>query len=74
MNLRTARRRLPPANFLHEVKKIERRWPVGIAYVRDHRLNKWLGPDQARGVGSIVHSDILSLNIPCRQRGDGMSI
>lgn len=35
---------LPPANFLHEVEKIEKRWPAGIAYVRDNRLNEWFGP------------------------------
>lgn len=36
---------LPPANFLHEVEKIEKRWPAGIAYVRDNRLNEWFGPE-----------------------------
>ncbi|MBJ7440799.1 MAG: indolepyruvate ferredoxin oxidoreductase subunit alpha [Sphingopyxis sp.] len=49
---------LPPANFLHEVEKIEKRWPAGIAYVRDHRLNEWFGPDQAHGIGIIVQGGL----------------
>lgn len=49
---------LPPANFVHEVEKIEKRWPAGIAYVRDHRLNEWFGPDQAHGIGIIVQGGL----------------
>ena len=44
---------LPPANFLHEVEKIEQRWPAGIAFVRDNKLNEWFGPD-----GGGEHGDI----------------
>lgn len=47
-----------PANFLHEVEKIEKRWPAGIAYVRDHRVNEWFGPDQAHGIGIIVQGGL----------------
>ena len=49
---------LPPANFLHEVEKIEKRWPAGIAYVRDNRLNEWFGPDEAHGLGIIVQGGL----------------
>ncbi|EZP72758.1 Indolepyruvate ferredoxin oxidoreductase [Sphingomonas paucimobilis] len=49
---------LPPANFLHEVEKIEKRWPAGIAYVRDHKLNEWFGPDAAHGIGIIVQGGL----------------
>ncbi|GAB4150258.1 MAG: indolepyruvate ferredoxin oxidoreductase subunit alpha [Sphingomonadales bacterium] len=35
---------LPPANFLHEVEKVEKRKPAGIAYVRDHKLNERFAP------------------------------
>lgn len=34
---------LPPANFLHEVEKVEKRWPTGVAFVQDNRLNEFLG-------------------------------
>jgi indolepyruvate ferredoxin oxidoreductase alpha subunit len=50
---------LPPANFLHEVEKIEKRWPQGIAYVRDNKLNEWFGPeDSAEGIGLIVQGGL----------------
>lgn len=49
---------LPPANFLHEVEKIEKRWPAGIAYVRDNKLNEWFGPDEAHGLGIIVQGGL----------------
>lgn len=47
----TSRIVLPPANFLHEVEKIEQRWPAGVAFVRDHELNEWFGePDGEIGI------------------------
>lgn len=49
---------LPPANFLHETEKIEKRWPAGVAYVRDNRLNERFGPDEAHGVGVIVQGGL----------------
>lgn len=53
---------LPPANFLHEVEKVEKRWPAGIAFVRDNKLNEWFGPDEGE-VGLIVQGGLFnSLN------------
>jgi indolepyruvate ferredoxin oxidoreductase, alpha subunit len=49
---------LPPANFLHEHEKIEKRWPAGIDYIRDNRLNEWFGPDEAHGIGIIVQGGL----------------
>lgn len=49
---------LPPANFLHEVEKIETRWPAGVAYVRDNGLNERFGPGEAHGVGVIVQGGL----------------
>ncbi len=49
---------LPPANFLHEVEKVEKRWPAGIAYVRDNKLNEWFGPEEAHGIGIIVQGGL----------------
>jgi len=48
---------LPPANFLHEVEKIEERWPAGIAYVRDNKLNEWFGPGEG-DIGIIVQGGL----------------
>ncbi|WP_156840970.1 indolepyruvate ferredoxin oxidoreductase subunit alpha [Novosphingobium aquimarinum] len=49
---------LPPANFLHEHEKIEKRWPAGIDFIRDNRLNEWFGPQAAHGIGIIVQGGL----------------
>ncbi|WP_292223633.1 hypothetical protein [Brevundimonas sp.] len=48
---------LPPANFLHEVEKIEKRWPAGIAFVRDNHLNELFGPEEG-DIGVIVQGGL----------------
>ena len=48
---------LPPANFLHEVEKVEKRWPAGIAYVRDNHLNEHFGP-VGGDIGIIVQGGL----------------
>jgi len=50
---------LPPANFAHEVEKIEQRWPAGIAYVRENRLNEWFGAkSDTPHIGIIVQGGL----------------
>jgi indolepyruvate ferredoxin oxidoreductase alpha subunit len=34
---------LPPANFLHEREKIAQRWPAAQKFIKDHKLNEFLG-------------------------------
>lgn len=48
---------LPPANFLHEVEKVEKRWPAGIAFVHDNKLNETFGPDEGE-IGLIVQGGL----------------
>ena len=36
----TSRIVLPPASFLHEREKIERRWPAAINFIRERKLNE----------------------------------
>lgn len=55
----TSRIVLPPANFLHEVEKVEKRWPAGIAFVRDNRLNEWFGEDGG-DIGIIVQGGLFN--------------
>jgi indolepyruvate ferredoxin oxidoreductase, alpha subunit len=43
---------LPPASFLHEREKLERRGPAAIEFIKEHRLNETFGP--ARGDVGIV--------------------
>ncbi len=50
---------LPPANFLHEQEKIEKRWPAAIAYIRDHKLNERFGPMTGE-VGIIVQGGLFN--------------
>jgi indolepyruvate ferredoxin oxidoreductase, alpha subunit len=48
---------LPPASFLHEVEKIEHRWPAALAFIRDRRLNERFGPDGG-DIGIIVQGGL----------------
>jgi indolepyruvate ferredoxin oxidoreductase alpha subunit len=36
---------LPPASYLHEREKIEKRWPAAAKFIRDHRLNEFFAED-----------------------------
>ena len=44
---------LPPASFIHEKHKVEKRWPAAVNFIRDHKLNEFLGPEEA-DVGIIL--------------------
>lgn len=48
---------LPPANFLHEHEKIEKRWPAAIRFVVEQRLNEWFGPEKD-DIGIIVQGGL----------------
>jgi indolepyruvate ferredoxin oxidoreductase alpha subunit len=53
---------LPPANFLHEVEKIEQRWPAALAFVAANKLNEKFGPTNG-DIGIIVQGGLFnSLN------------
>ncbi|MBB4838537.1 indolepyruvate ferredoxin oxidoreductase alpha subunit [Sphingomonas kyeonggiensis] len=53
---------LPPANFLHEVEKIEQRWPAAIRFAQERRLNEHFGPESDE-IGIIVQGGLFnSLN------------
>jgi indolepyruvate ferredoxin oxidoreductase alpha subunit len=48
---------LPPASFQHEQEKIQTRWPAALAFIREHRLNEFLGGSDA-DVGIIVQGGL----------------
>ncbi|WP_129792101.1 indolepyruvate ferredoxin oxidoreductase subunit alpha [Sphingosinicella sp. CPCC 101087] len=53
---------LPPANFLHETEKVEKRWPAAIDFIRRHALNERFGANRS-DVGIIVQGGLFnSLN------------
>lgn len=49
----TSRIVLPPASFLHEKEKIERRWPAAVEFIKSRRLNETFGPAEG-DVGIVV--------------------
>ena len=49
----TSRIVLPPASYLHEREKIDKRWPAAVKYIRDNRLNEVFDGDLSR-VGIIL--------------------
>ncbi len=44
---------LPPASFLHEKDKLERRWPAAVNFIRERKLNEFFGPEEG-DVGIIL--------------------
>jgi indolepyruvate ferredoxin oxidoreductase, alpha subunit len=44
---------LPPANFLHEADKLERRWPAAVEFIKRRKLNEVFGPDDGE-VGIVL--------------------
>jgi indolepyruvate ferredoxin oxidoreductase alpha subunit len=50
---------LPPASFLHEKEKLERRWPAAVEFVKSRKLNEFFGPDQG-DVGVILQGGMFN--------------
>ncbi|HEY4748012.1 MAG TPA: hypothetical protein VIH38_10610, partial [Steroidobacteraceae bacterium] len=44
---------LPPASYLHEKEKVEKRWPAAVRFVREHKLNEFFDGD-ARDIGIVM--------------------
>ncbi len=36
---------LPPASYMHEKDKIERRWPAAVKFIKEHKLNEFFDGD-----------------------------
>lgn len=48
---------LPPSNFVHEIEKIEKRWPAAVGFIKKHKLNEFLGGHKG-DVGIIVQGGL----------------
>lgn len=48
---------LPPSNFVHEIEKIENRWPAAVEFIKTHKLNEFFGGHQG-DVGIIVQGGL----------------
>src|SRR6516162_2400942 len=44
---------LPPASFLHEKEKLEKRWPAAVEFIKSRKLNEVFGPKKG-SVGIIT--------------------
>jgi indolepyruvate ferredoxin oxidoreductase alpha subunit len=63
----TARIVLPPASFLHEREKIERRRPAAERFILEHGLNERFGPATGR-VGIILQGGLHNAVVRALQR------
>jgi indolepyruvate ferredoxin oxidoreductase alpha subunit len=63
----TGRIVLPPASFLQEKEKIERRWPAAVAFIRQRRLNERFGPQQAE-IGLILQGGMYNATLRALQQ------
>ena len=56
---------LPPASFLHEKLKIDKRWPAAVDFIKSNHLNEFFGPkDESVGIilqGGMYNSVIRGL-------------
>ncbi len=57
---------LPPASFLHEKEKLEKRWPAAVNYIKNNHLNEFLGP-QAGDVGLILQGGLYNSTLRALQ-------
>src|SRR3954471_4868224 len=44
---------LPPASYLHEREKVEKRWPAAVRFIEQHKLNEFFGGD-AGDIGIVM--------------------
>ncbi|MCB1379480.1 MAG: indolepyruvate ferredoxin oxidoreductase subunit alpha [Alphaproteobacteria bacterium] len=58
---------LPPASFIHEKLKIEKRWPAAVDFITEHKLNEVFGPEDA-DVGIILQGGMYNGVIRCLQQ------
>jgi indolepyruvate ferredoxin oxidoreductase alpha subunit len=48
---------LPPASFIHEKEKLEKRWPAAVEFVKKHELNEYFGPSHGE-IGIILQGGV----------------
>jgi indolepyruvate ferredoxin oxidoreductase alpha subunit len=63
----TGRIVLPPASFLQEKEKIDRRWPAAVAFIRDRKLNEHFGPVDAE-IGLILQGGMYNAALRALQQ------
>lgn len=51
---------LPPASFLHEQEKINKRLPAAIDYIQKNKLNELIGPNERDDIGIIIQGGLFN--------------
>ena len=57
---------LPPANYLHEHEKINKRWPAAVEFIKKNHLNEFLGGTRG-AVGIVVQGGLYNTLIRALQ-------
>jgi indolepyruvate ferredoxin oxidoreductase alpha subunit len=63
----TSRIVLPPASFMHEKEKIERRWPAAVNFIKQRKLNETFAGDLTQ-VGIVMQGGMYNGVIRALQR------
>ena len=58
---------LPPASYLHEREKVEKRWPAAVQYILENKLNERFGPKKSK-VGIVLQGGMYNGVIRALQR------
>ncbi|MDW6024674.1 indolepyruvate ferredoxin oxidoreductase subunit alpha [Mesorhizobium sp. BAC0120] len=63
----TGRIVLPPASFLHEKEKVEKRWPAAVEFIRSRKINEFFGPEDGK-IGIVMQGGIYNSVVRALQR------
>lgn len=58
---------LPPASFLHEKEKVEKRWPAAVDFIRSRRINEFFGAEKGK-IGIVLQGGLYNSTIRALQR------
>ncbi|CAM5785944.1 indolepyruvate ferredoxin oxidoreductase subunit alpha [Castellaniella caeni] len=58
---------LPPASFVHEKEKIEKRWPAAVRFIQERQLNEFFA-EKAADVGIALQGGLYNTVIRALQR------
>jgi indolepyruvate ferredoxin oxidoreductase alpha subunit len=58
---------LPPASFLHEKEKVEKRWPAAVDFIRSRKINEFFGPAGGR-IGIVCQGGMYNAVVRALQR------
>jgi indolepyruvate ferredoxin oxidoreductase alpha subunit len=58
---------LPPASFVHEQEKVNKRWPAAVDYIREHKLNEFFDGERD-DLGIIVQGGLYNALLRTMER------